>query len=455
MVLGLVLSTWLSLIGFYLVRGTLTRDIDTRVWQLLVATPMTRRGYLFAKWFSHMLVFAMIGAAALGVGLAAQLVRGEDRTINLVELAKPMLLLGVPGLALTAMFSIWFDMLPALRRTAGNVVYFFIWVTLLAVSVTTFIPDNHPNSGLAWMSDPGGIVTISREVIPHVEKELSVAGITGMCLGCGGLKEPPTLFTWTEWPVPASELPSRLFWLVLAIGGVMLAAPFLDRAAAATDGGAAGSARDGGRKLRWLALLMAPLRLSSIGTLVAAEVQVLLRRRLAWWWLALLISLAVQLFAPTQVAVIAVIVAWLLFLDAFSRSILRERETRTGDIVFCAANAGRRILLARWFMLVLFAWLFSAPAGLRFALTDPAMSLAILAVGLSLATWGPALGALTSNSRSFELLVCVLAYIGLQGVPVLNVATVPQATAFWHLALLPVAIAVLLVTWPRLRRAPN
>ena len=42
MVLATVFSTLLSLCGFYLVRGTLVRDIDTRVWQLLVATPMTR-----------------------------------------------------------------------------------------------------------------------------------------------------------------------------------------------------------------------------------------------------------------------------------------------------------------------------------------------------------------------------------------------------------------------------
>jgi hypothetical protein len=57
--LGLIYSSLLlNLVGFYLVRGTLTRDFDTRVWQLLVATPMTRGGYLLAKWASHMAVFA-------------------------------------------------------------------------------------------------------------------------------------------------------------------------------------------------------------------------------------------------------------------------------------------------------------------------------------------------------------------------------------------------------------
>ena len=72
MVLGLMYSTMLSLIGFYLVRGTLVRDFDTRDWQLLVATPMTRSGYLLAKWTSHMVVFTLIMLVGLVVGAVAQ-----------------------------------------------------------------------------------------------------------------------------------------------------------------------------------------------------------------------------------------------------------------------------------------------------------------------------------------------------------------------------------------------
>ncbi len=118
-VLALEFCTLLSLAGFYVVRGTLSRDIDTRVWQLLVATPMTRSGYLLAKWASHMAVFALL----IVVGLVAQQVRGEVGAVDLLELAKPALLLSVPALAITAMFAVWFDLVPWLRRSAGNVLY--------------------------------------------------------------------------------------------------------------------------------------------------------------------------------------------------------------------------------------------------------------------------------------------------------------------------------------------
>ncbi|MEO7755860.1 MAG: ABC transporter permease, partial [Dokdonella sp.] len=127
LVLGLMYSTMLSLIGFYLVRGTLVRDFDTRVWQLLVATPMTRAGYLLAKWTSHMAVFALIMLVGLAIGAAAQWVRAEDHAFDLIELFKPVAVLALPSLALTAFFAVLFDLVPWLRHTAGNVLFFFVW----------------------------------------------------------------------------------------------------------------------------------------------------------------------------------------------------------------------------------------------------------------------------------------------------------------------------------------
>src|SRR5205085_10054221 len=99
MALAMVYSLLLGLGGFYVVRGTLVRDFETRVWQLLVATPMTRAGFLLAKWASHMLVFGVLVGAGLVVGLVAQFVRAEDRHIDLFEAIKPILVFSLPGLA--------------------------------------------------------------------------------------------------------------------------------------------------------------------------------------------------------------------------------------------------------------------------------------------------------------------------------------------------------------------
>ena len=164
MVLGLLYSTMLSLIGFYLVRGTLVRDFDTRVWQLLVATPMTRSGYLLAKWASHLIVFASIMLVGLAVGGVAQLVRGEDRAFDLVELAKPVFVLALPALALTAFFAVLFDLLPWLRRTGGNVLFFFVWIFLFVSTTALIDPDKAAWARHTWFSDPNGLALAIRDL---------------------------------------------------------------------------------------------------------------------------------------------------------------------------------------------------------------------------------------------------------------------------------------------------
>src|SRR5688572_1095367 len=162
MVVGLIYGSLLPLAGFYLVRGTLTRDLDTRAWQLLVATTMSRTAYLVAKWLSHMAVFGLVIAVGLGFGLVMQFLRAEDTTVDVVELLKPVLLLAIPSLSLTAAFALWFDLVPWLRRSAGNVLFFFLWVTLVSVGLA---PADAPGrSGVPFPGDQHGLALVERDL---------------------------------------------------------------------------------------------------------------------------------------------------------------------------------------------------------------------------------------------------------------------------------------------------
>ena len=110
LVLAMAFSLALNLGGFYLVRGTLVRDIETRVWQLLVATPMTRGGFLLAKWASHMAVFATI--LACGAMICLHGFRKEAGEPLLNDSTGPLFTLGVIGLAVTT----WIGGIPSLRQ---------------------------------------------------------------------------------------------------------------------------------------------------------------------------------------------------------------------------------------------------------------------------------------------------------------------------------------------------
>ena len=446
-----MLALWLSLVGFYLVRGTLVRDFETRVWQLLVATPLTRYAYLMAKWCSNMAVLSLVLAGALAVGLVAQLVRGEDPHIDLVELVKPALFLAIPSLALTSLLALVFDLVPWLRRTAGNVLFFIVWLFSLAATVPAMNSAAAGEGAGPWLGDPRGMVVLQHSLVRQVAPQLKGEELKpGFCMVCVVKTERRGRFAWKEWRQDAPMMAGRLLWLLLAIGGVLLCAPWLDRAAASCEATRAASAGDSGRTLRLLDLMLAPLQATQWGALVAAELQLTLRQRPAWWWLALLLTAGGGMLAPMPGAAFAVIGGWALLLDRYGQAALHERTTRTGPLIFSAIGAGKRVLGARWIVLFMLGVLVNLPAVLRFGVTQPMIALAIIIVAASLPAWSLALGALTGNPRTFELLACVFGYLALNGVAVLHVGTDPELTSLVHIVALPAVIFVASTAWIRM-----
>lgn len=446
--LALMFANFIGLIGFYVVRGTLTRDFETRIWQLLVATPMTRAGYLLAKWLSHLVVFACMVIPALLVGLAAQMVRAENTSIDLIELFKPALVLTLPALAVTAMFAIWFDLLPWLRRTLGNVIYFVLWMVMLVSSVIP-LEEAGPEQLQNWRSDSGGMVMVARDLYQARPVSEGEKPSFNFSLGSDKPKNGVTRFEWNAWQPRPQDLAGRALWLLFAVLGVLAAAPLLDWAAARSEAAAAKRNAGDGRRLRWLDRLLSPIERGAFGILVAAELKLALRQRKLWWWAALIALWGVQAFAPHDALKVALCLAWLLPLDIWSRSALREQQTHTSELIFSAPSMKHRLPMVRITVGLLMAAMILWPALLRLSFTLPIQAAALAVVALSLVVWGIALALIARNPRPFELLTVLGVYLGLNGLSVLDALSVPLITAQWHVvALLPAALAVAYL-WPR------
>jgi len=437
-----MLSIWTSLVGFQLLRGTVRRDFETRVWELLEATPLSRAAYLLSKWCSHMLVLAMLLAPQVLVGLVAQVWRGEDSHIAIGQMLEPVLLFAVPSLAVTAMFAIWFDMIPQLRGSAGNILYIFISGASIAVAAQA-------STGYHWFSDPRGITLFHEALQANLHGEL--AAPLKACIGCGFPGRDAMLFDWPGWRLAPQQVWGRVLWLVISAGIVLLAAPMLDRIAASSRKMAQRDAGRGpSRATRWLGVALRPLRRTHGGAMLAAELQLALQGRKPMWWLGVLLAWVFQCSPGGPWAAYGVIGAWLLLAPVYGNAPLRESRHGAGGIMFSAAQGARRIFFARWTMLLLLGWLWTLPAMLRFAGQAPMAALAVLVAGGSLASWSMALAALGRSSRPMEILLCGFAYFGLQGMAVLNVAADAAWTVMLHAALLPGAAIAYLFSWPRL-----
>lgn len=447
--LGLMYSTILAWLGFYLVRGTLVRDFDTRVWQLLVTTPMTRSGFLLAKWASHMLVFSVVIALGLGVGVIAQWLRAEDRVLDVVELVKPILVLSMPALTLTAFLAVLFDMVPQLRRTGGNVLFFFVWLASFALTSVNMDPSHSQWAAQTWLSDASGMTLVQRNLQDQLAQIAPGLDASNMSIGMSTLGEGAKLFTWIHWDVALRDVGGRLLWVLASIVGILLLAPWLDRAAARTSH-QHGAANQSGRRLAWLDRALAPLERTAVGSLLSAEIRLVLRQRRWWWWMALAGAWLAQLFAPVHGASIAAVVAWMMSLDILARGILREKEGRTAELLFTAAQSTNRLLLVRTVTALVITWLSVVPLLLRLLIIAPETAAILLLVASNVALAGLTLGALCRSGRPYELMMATLAYAGLQGLGPLAVVGVSGAMLTGQLIALPVFAAMLFLIWPSL-----
>src|SRR5579884_2837698 len=98
---ALFATLWLSLIGFYLVKNTLERDIRTGVGQIIATTPLTKAQYTFGKTLSN---FAVLATMTLVLVVAA--------------------------------IAVLFETIGWLRGTLGNVVYFFLIGAIITITAT-------------------------------------------------------------------------------------------------------------------------------------------------------------------------------------------------------------------------------------------------------------------------------------------------------------------------------
>src|SRR5262249_24513024 len=121
---ALVITCFVSLVGFYIVKNAVQRDRSTGVGQILAATPISTTTYAFGKFLSNFAVLSSMVAILALAALLMQIWMGEDNHIDLWALLSPFLLLALPTIALTAVLALCFEMFTLLRAGFGNVAWF-------------------------------------------------------------------------------------------------------------------------------------------------------------------------------------------------------------------------------------------------------------------------------------------------------------------------------------------
>lgn len=465
--MAVVTSTFLTLAGFYIVKGSILRDETTRVGQILAATPMSKGFYTVAKFLGNFAVLSSMVAVMGVAALAMQLMRGEDRTVHLWTLLSPLLLYALPAMAFVAALAVLFETLPVLRGGVGNVAWFFLWIGFLIVGVGSAAERGGTLTTGEFFRDFSGLPsmmeqmrTVLVQVDPHFHNNFS--------LSIGSMK-PHERFLWTGVPWNAMQVTARLLWFVYALAAALLSAVFFHRFDPARE-------RFGGRRKTperapvvefaaaknlaqadpWSSRLT-PLEPASgknrFFSVVIAELRLMLQGH-RWWWYAIAGALFVACAAsPLDASRSGVILAaWIWPMLIWSQMGGREARYATGSLVFSSPRALQRQLPAMWLAGVLVTLATGGGLLIRLLIAGDLRSVAGLLVAVCfIPSLAMACGILTGGSKLFEAIYVAWWYTGaahhLRGLDYMGTVDASSAPVVYLL----MTLALLAVCWTRRR----
>jgi len=429
-VISLVATSFLTLIGFYIVKNAIQRDRETRVGQILATTPMSKSFYTLSKALSN---FAVLAAMVLILAMAAlviQLSRTEDPHIHFVALFLPLLVFGLCALAVTAALAVLCETLPGLRGGVGNVVYFFLWSALVSVGIAT-MEEGRSITATRYVADYTGIGTLLGQMQAQVH-QIDPGYRGGASFTIGGLNPTTKTFLWNGLKWNSAIVFSRGVWLGIAAVLALLAAMFFNRFDPAHERSQAKEKKKtttGKSEIRepfgvhppqprlpnsHLTPLPRTRSRTRFFLLVWAELRLIVRGH-GWWWYVVAAGLFVACLAsPLAAARSGVIVAaWLWPILLWSQMGTREVQFSTHALIFSAPHAFPRQLLATLTAGVVVAVLTGAGLGLHLLLARNFEGLAAWTVGaLFIPALALALGICTESRKPFEALYTAWWYIG-------------------------------------------
>jgi hypothetical protein len=417
--MSLIATFFIGWFGFYLVKGSVARDRETGVGQIMATTPLTRPLYLIGKWLSNFgVLMSMVAVLAL-VAIVIQFLQGENTQINLFAFLSPFIFIVMPLMAIVAASAVLFEAVSFLQGGFGNIIYFFAFIIFLPLFMENPTLNQYPAfepTGLGLLaSEMGKAVTA---IYPEYNGDFSLGG---------GFVTVPKVFTWDGVQWTPEIILARFFLIALAILLIFLAALFFDRfdpsrakpkrmtaQRAASDLTPAPASTSQALSTVHLTPLNKAANRFSFFNVLMAELKLLLKGQ-RWWWYIVMGGIITACLVNPSAAVreFALPIAWIWSILVWSAIGNREVHNNVQQLTFSSASPLLRQLPAQWLAGFIVTLLVSVGAIIRLTMDgDTTGLLALLSGAFFIPSLALASGVWSGTSKLFETLYMLIWYLG-------------------------------------------
>lgn len=393
-----LLDGFLSILGFFLVRGSIERDSECHVDGIVGASPVRKAAFVLGKWLSNAAVLWSVAGVAYVAAMAMEMIRSHSIAVDLLAYLMPYLLITVPAMAFVAAVAIVFDLVPFMRGVLGGIAFFVLWGFMLSAPVAL------RDGGSVQALDPVGFSVISSALLASEQRAFPYETSPDINFGIIMKKHigAPFLFTGFNWT--AAMVGQRLGWFAIAMLIVIAFSPLFDR-----------FRREGVRTNRSFFVDVSRL-LPNVPALrlFRAEFSLVAGGANIWWYLGALGVIIAGAFVPIDaVTKIILPIALIWPLERISALGAREQRYGVGDIMASTPGFATKTLFFQWLAGTLVTVIVASSCIARIALAGDATSIvAGVAVAGAIAAAALALGSIFGVSRVFESVFVIAWYLG-------------------------------------------
>ncbi|MGO4378238.1 hypothetical protein AB4Z19_08195 [Pseudoduganella sp. RAF19] len=396
---GVLGSLTLSMASFYLVRGRTTQDLRTGMAGVIGASAIGNARLLFSRWAGGVAYLLLLLLAVLGSSIVLHLVRGEGPLMLSVYLESYFLML-MPAILFGASCAVLFDSIGWLMGRAGDVLYFFGWIGLIAVASQL---DRGNAMKLPMLFDFTGISVLMVSMRDLMNTADLSIGNSGFDASLAPLVLPPGIWTMQAWIIRVGSMLTAMLPLIPAALVFHRYAPERVRVSAGSKRRSPLAMVDGW--LKPVARLLHPVALLSLRAPgLAGDVlgELVLALRSAPSALVALVGIGAAAPFVAHSALPGVMVAgvacWGILVSGIA-----PRDAEAGMEALSLATPGgiSRRYLRQWSTCVLLALPFALPVALRWVDAEPVRALAVLVGVLALSVAAVAMGSMARTGRLF------------------------------------------------------
>jgi len=216
--MALVITFFLGVAGFFLVKNTIERDEQSGVGQIIATTPLTRPQYLLGKWLSNFALLSTLVTILAFSALLMQILQREAAQIQIGSLVAPFLFIALPMMALLAALAVFFETVSWLKGGFGNLVYLCLFIFLFTAAIFLTNAPWLDVSGVSIVSSD--MKTAAKAAFPDYNGDFTLSMIS---------EKPLQSFVWPGLDWTVGLILQRLMWVPVSIGIVLSGAFFFNR----------------------------------------------------------------------------------------------------------------------------------------------------------------------------------------------------------------------------------